>query len=228
MSVRTLSDHVALRPVLELSPGDLGRVDEPDWVSSEEDDEAYWHRCLAQAGLAGARPVCADSWLVYADDLVEPAPILSLLAAHLAEPARSTKPRRVPSVPPLQGGFALLDRDEVVLIPRCCGDLGDLVEWNRATSKASAEPMEMWTGHPALSVWREGDYLYLREEQEDGYPPEPRTLRVRRDALAAAVRRARDDVDAFLQRLLRALDVGQGHDGHGAMGRALVGRAAHA
>jgi hypothetical protein len=219
-----LSDEARLRPVLEVSPGDLGRADAPpSRTGGPESSRAYWRECLAQAGLSDARGVSEDSWLLYADEIVAELAVRNLVTSHLL-PILREGPLRVAQVPPLAGGFALVDGGEPVFTPGCCGDLGDLREWVTAAEHDVATPAPVWTGHPSLWVWRDGERLFLREDQEEGYPLAPKTACIRVAVLREAVQLARRETDRFLDRVLQVIcDVRELEDPVG-LANALVGR----
>src|SRR5689334_7296673 len=92
--VRTFSNRVSLRPVIELSPGDLGQNEDSDWRHG-----------LALSGLGDASTVVPGSWLVYAYEIVEPRALRAVLNAHLGLPG--SEGAATPLSPAaLQGGFA--------------------------------------------------------------------------------------------------------------------------
>lgn len=219
-----LSDEARLRPVLELSPGDLGRAEAPDTRRGpRESSGVYWRRCLVQTGLFDAKGVTDDSWLVYAEEMVAALSVRNLLTAHLV-PLLAESAVSAEQIPALPGGFALVDGGKAVLTPGCCGDLGDLREWEAAAEHASSTPAPLWTGHPSLWVWREDARLYLREDQEDGYPATPKTVCILQSTLHGAVGSARQELDRFFARVLDILaDVRELPDPV-AVARALVGR----
>ena len=224
MVLFALSDEARLRPVLELSPGDLGRAEAPETRRGpRESSGVYWQRCLVQTGLFDAKGVTEDSWLVYADDMVTALAVRNLVTAHLV-PLLSESAVTADQIPPLPGGFALVCGGKAVLTPGCCGDLGDLREWEAAVEHASSSPAPVWTGHPSLWVWREEERLYLREDQEDGYPASPKTICIRQAALREAVVGAGRELDRFFARVLDILaDVHELPDPVG-LAHALVGR----
>lgn len=205
MVLFAVSDEARLRPVLELSPGDLGRAEAPETRRGpRESSGVYWQRCLVQTGLFDAKGVTEDSWLVYADDMVTALAVRNLVTAHLV-PLLSESAVTADQIPPLPGGFALVCGGKAVLTPGCCGDLGDLREWEAAVEHASSSPAPVWTGHPSLWVWRDGERLFLREDQEEGYPQVPKTACILATALRGAIQLARRETDRFLDRVLHVL-----------------------
>jgi hypothetical protein len=210
MPTRKLSNDVHLRPVIELSPGDLGGYDLPAAGHPPEKAlDAHWRRCLEQAGFTDVRPAAPGTWLVLTDDIVSPRAMRHLLRAHLGPAAYVGREDAAPSLSALQGGFVLFEGEEPLIVPGCCGDLHNLKEWERAAAYRGPRKLVLKVGHPAVSVrYAEGD-LWLSEEpdmeHDVAFSGEPTTLRVSGDAFAAAVLRARADVEAFSNRLSSVL-----------------------
>lgn len=212
-----------LRPVVELEPGAYGKCKMPragPW--SDEQCHFYWRTCLAQAGITELEPVAPRSWHVFAEQIQSPATLAKILQAHFADDGIPADPEEVVA---LSGGFALVHRREVVVLPGCCGDLGNLTDWAKAaeTESAGREPTTLWIGHPWLSVWAEGDVLCLREAHE---PPleSPRTFRVPRGGVRQAVARAKPEVDALFERILFSLGGRESVRDARAVAKRLVGR----
>lgn len=223
MQCHPISERARLRPVLEVSPGDLGRADADERAFDEESSGVYWRQCLAQAGLLDVHPVVDDAWLIYADEMTASLSVRNLVTAHLA-PLLQEGRLSARHAPPLSGGFVLLDGDTVMLRPGCCGDLGDLREWEAAAAHRSRSPTPLWTGHPYLWVWFEDGRLYLREDQEDGYPDQPKTVSILPTTLAEALFHARKEVETLFGRVAGVLEGVSEVDDPAEMAHALVGR----
>jgi hypothetical protein len=179
-----------------------------------------------RAANLNVEPVRPGSWLVYADRLTDAEQLCTILRANLSG---DELPASLDEVPPLPGGYALLDDDSLLLLPNCCGDLGDIREWSDAATYRETEPRMVWIGHPWLSAWFEAGTLVVREEQEYHQPVDPKLLRIRPDALLAAATQAVVEVDDLLRRLVEQLRSGAvpGLDlDANAVGSVLVGREA--
>jgi hypothetical protein len=135
-------------------------------------------------------PAGGRSWHVFADQLQDPATLSKILEVHFAGDPIPSDPEETL---PLSGGFALLHGEEVVVLPRCCGDL----------QQEHAEPT-LWIGHPSLSVRREGDVLFLQDEHEGPTQP-PSGFRISTAALGEAIARAAPELDALFERRLLVL-----------------------
>jgi hypothetical protein len=222
-----LGSNLRLRPVIELEPASYAEVAAPPepgpWTPALGD--AYWRAAMRAANL-DVEPVRPGSWFVYADQLTGAEQLRTILRVNLSG---DEHPASLEEVAPLPGGYALLNDDSLLLLPNCCGDLGDIREWSDAAAYREAEPRMVWIGHPWLSAWFDAGTLVIREEREYHQPAAPKVLRIRPDALLAAVNRAAVEVDDLVGRLVEQLRAGAvpGLDlDAAAVGSILVGREA--
>jgi hypothetical protein len=192
-----------LRPVIELEPGRFGTCEAP-WPGpwTEEQCGLYWRTCLEQSGIVGLEPIAPRSWQVFPDQIRDPATLAKVLEAHFGDDGHPSNSEEVSA---LSGGFALLHDAEVIVLPGCCGDLGNLADWTQAVRHESAEPAMLWIGHPWLSVRRDGEVLCLQEEHEAPQPEPPRSFRIAPAALGEAIDDARSELNVLFERLLFAL-----------------------
>jgi hypothetical protein len=192
----------SLRPVIELEPGSFGHCDAPPGPWTEEQCGLYWRTCLEQSGITGLESIAPRSWHVFADHLRDPALLRKVLLVHFGEDGIPADPEEMSA---LSGGFALLHEAEVITLPGCCGDLGDLANWAQAVQQESVEPAMLWIGHPWLSVRRDGDVLWLQQEHDYPRPEPSRSVQIGTTALGEAIDRARSELDALFERLLFVL-----------------------
>jgi len=89
----------------------------------------------------------------------------------------------------LNGGYAVIGGDDVLLEPECCCDFTNLYYWKKALHDRPSKGL-VWIGHPEAEVCFQGDFLTVRERWE--YPPEPDCLvefEVSVNEMSAAVER---------------------------------------
>ncbi|XYH92971.1 hypothetical protein ACMHYB_34585 [Sorangium sp. So ce1128] len=221
-NIRVTTDALRLMPVAELEPGRFGSVPHPSsgpWTATESD--SYWRACLRAGGLVGVDPIVPGSWFVAIDALTSQDALIKVLHAHLGDSVPADD-----EVGPLCGGLALVDGVEVLLLPTCCGDLGDLGNWWTAAHRLAESPEMLWIGHPWLMAWYDAPMLHVREEPEDGIPAQPREFVVKPEILQRAVRLAVQDLDVFSERVASALQHIPGVIDALATARILVGRRA--
>ncbi|WP_437313235.1 hypothetical protein [Sorangium sp. So ce385] len=220
--IRVTTDALRLVPVVELEPGRFGSAPHPSsgpWTATESD--SYWRACLRGGGLVGVDPIVPGSWFVAIDALTSQDALITVLRAHLGDSVPADD-----EVGALSGGLALVDDVEVLLLPTCCGDLGDLEHWRTAAHRSAEAPETLWIGHPWLTAWYDAPMLHLREESEHGIPAQPRELVVNPELLQRAVRLAAQELDVFSERVASALRHIPGVIDARATAKILVGRSA--
>jgi len=200
-------DSVRLVPVIEVYTGVLDR--EP---RGPLDDRAFCHDRIVAAGLPP--PVPAHPWLVRASDtragpglMVFVRAVLGrsddedgpVLLERLRDPA--TRAEALDEVPSLPGGYLLECGTRCLALPGCCGDLGDIDEWQAAARHQGAARATLWIGHPWLMVSADGDLLTLTGPVDDDTGPGPRIGQIRRDLLAHAVAAAEEERTRFADQL---------------------------
>jgi hypothetical protein len=104
------------------------------------------------------------------------------------------------------GGYVLRIEAQDVLFPQCCGQLSDILYWERLAAGVAS----YYEGHPAPALSFTHDAVRLAFSQgdsnEDFQPPPPvPSLEISRAALLLAVNQANLELQQFAQRL-RALN----------------------
>ncbi|MCX8524210.1 hypothetical protein OF897_09785 [Chryseobacterium formosus] len=46
------------------------------------------------------------------------------------------------------GGIVLTDKDKILIEPNCCGDIGNIDEWQRILDSTTSDWSDLWIGHP--------------------------------------------------------------------------------
>ncbi|PIF44382.1 hypothetical protein CLU96_1348 [Chryseobacterium sp. 52] len=49
---------------------------------------------------------------------------------------------------PFDGGIALMEDNKALLLPTCCGDIGNIQEWKKILEDKTQEWNDLWIGHP--------------------------------------------------------------------------------
>jgi len=171
---------VALVPVLEVAPWQFSERERPPGPAREH--RQAWHdyfvACLRDAGMTGVEPIQPGSFFVRAPALLHHPLLAHLVRGCLTEsgipgfPDGDGSQEETPDerVAALDGGYALFSDATLVLEPGCCGDLGNLAEWEGALA-ARAPEANIWIGHPQLQAQFGPASLVLRQGWDD--PPAP-------------------------------------------------------
>jgi hypothetical protein len=180
----TLLQNVELVPVLELEPWRFSARDRPRPQGSVlEAWHVYWLDCLSDAGITGLKPLRPGSWDVLVPELDDGPTLENILI--------------------LDGGLALFSKGELLVLPTCCSDLGNISEWRDAAGYQKSEWRILWTGHPSLSVRYDGGLLEISEPHESDMPSG--RWAVAPVTLARAVDAAQAELENFAWRLEQAL-----------------------
>lgn len=204
-------NHFHLLPVVKVTPYPYQREgrQSPD-CSSAEDPEAwfaYWQDSLADSGIAGLAPIKKGRWLVptaafTASTRYSLNAVLAGIWNH-----DETDPADLEGTP-LCGGLAVVGYDgSVWLAPQCCGDLGNIVEWERVAHSPPAEWTPLWTGHPQPHVKHADDSLVF-SECTDQQQPEREVFSLPMSnfgRLHDQLRQAREELTRFAQQVETAL-----------------------
>ncbi len=188
--------QTVLIPVLTLEPSAFARQPHPTPSGTRAEDprgwERHWRASLADAGIVGLSPVAPGSWLVAVTEFTDSSPLRILLEHALS----GVDPSDTDEIAPPSGGY-VLEHGEERLFPGCCGDLGNLEEWQKAAGHTSREWAMIWIGHPWVYVRAWGDRLQLSRTTEEGADDGHEVaVEIDRASLANAVVQAeRDRVD---------------------------------
>ena len=208
----TISQPIALVPVLEVLPMHFSSREAPPGPAREHGQAWLDHfvASLRDAGMTGVEPIAPGSFFVRASALLGHPLLAHLVRGCLDEsgipgfPDGDGLQDETPDegVPGLEGGYALFSGTTPVLEPGCCGDLGNLAEWEDALAERPADG-SIWTGHPQLQVEFGPSSVTLRQGWDD--PPAPEHL-VETEFpfawLADAIAGARSGLTVFAQGLL--------------------------
>ena len=192
---------VSLTPVLELSPGTYSQRERSLPAGSAEENpsgwQAYWSESLADAGIHRLLPWRAGSWLVPLPRLSSDSVLGIIVRCHVQDVSDWSN-----ELGALAGGYILSVPGEA-LLPGCCGDLTNLVEWRKASTDAGEAWQMVWIGHPWTFVRRSGDHLQFAKPSENNDPIDVVAgISVSKDDLAEAIVSAELEVRAFAARLL--------------------------
>ncbi|MGI4874525.1 MAG: hypothetical protein ACRYFX_25490 [Janthinobacterium lividum] len=161
--------------------------------------DAYHAACHSQAGFADPLPAYLAGSSFCRLPEITPRNLAKLVADHTQELRAGTYERDQASG--FWGGYVLQVGGKAAFFPQCCGQLSDMVYWERL---AQGQP-SYYEGHPAPTVTLNGDSLVLDfsvgEFDEPFQPPPPPAVELSRAALQQAVAQAKQELQLFAQRL---------------------------
>lgn len=193
-----------LIPTVDIEPGRYATGSRPCPESDAPDAvwDSWFLACLADAGIHELRPIRPRSWLVPAEQLVDPRTIEQIVTVQfdssLAQVATDPESWRA-----LQGGYVLQKGAELLVEPGCCGDLSNLCEWRRAAGALEESWADLWIGHPWRSTRRLGSRIEISQAHENSQGGEKQPLVVEWQVDAAELTQA---VDAACRELVVLAD----------------------
>jgi hypothetical protein len=159
---------------------------------------SYWVECLADSGITGLAKI-ERSWLAPIKEITDPNIIKQYLATEIGESLSAEyDPEYIAA---LCGGFALRSGGETLVWPGCCGDLGDIKEWKIASEYKGCEWLDIWIGHPTISVYFDGERLIISEAHEPGQKPERSCHSIDPKELLKAISKAEAQIEQFRERI---------------------------
>jgi hypothetical protein len=174
MTALTELEAIELVPVIELEPATFSTREHPSpsetFRNVPEAWNRYWLDSLADNGIVGLTPLPPASWLVPTHQLTNPVILERILSAIVREWGGAELFSDPDSKPVLNGGLALRSKNEVLIAPTCCSDMGDLSEWREAVAYRQPGWRIVWIGHPWISVGFDEGRLVISESHESDSP----------------------------------------------------------
>jgi hypothetical protein len=187
---------------LEFAPSKYSNMDRLSPAGSvtenPEDWNSYWVECLADSGITGLADL-ERSWLVPIEEISDPNIIKQYLTTEIGEYLSAEyDPEYIGA---LCGGFALRSGGETLVWPGCCGDLGDIKEWKIASEYKRGEWVDIWIGHPTISVYFDGKRLIISEAHEPLEKPARNCHSIAPKELLEAISKAEAQIVRFRERI---------------------------
>lgn len=198
---------VALIPVLEIGYGNQNvevPTKYPYWENTALWD-AYHAACYTGAGFPDALRPSVPGAAFYRLAEITDRNLAKLVKDHTAELRAGNLDREQACA--LFGGYVLHIDEEAVFSPQCCGQLSDIVYWERLAAGTAS----YYEGHPAPGLRFTEDTVVLDfavRACEEPFQPPPSALSVTisRPALQLAVVQANRELTHFAQRLREVLE----------------------
>jgi hypothetical protein len=197
-----------LVPVIEFAPYNFQSADRqsPGGDDVPQDWADYWRNSLADAGILDIEPYQFGSWLVEASKLTPEVLVKLLQKEEYAIDNRTKIDLEEIGVGALSGGYVLEVSATVHVMPQCCGDIGNIKDWEIASEWTNPEETILWIGHPWLEVRSIDErYIEIRRTSESDKSDEPEIITIDRNELKAAIIDTKKQLYKFKQMLLIAL-----------------------
>jgi len=133
---------------IEISPYDFANseYEYPNGSSAELPNEwdKFWKKCLADKNLENLNSIRKGSYLVDINS-IKKLELKEILKSELKEVELDDFEEQIGKI---YGGIVMKTKDKFPIEPTCCGDIGNLYEWEEIFESANADWKQLWIGHP--------------------------------------------------------------------------------
>lgn len=144
---------------IEINPFDYrnAEYESPNVSLSEfpEQWNEFWKRCLSDKNLGNLCAIRKGSWLVDIETINDNE-LEEILRNELNKIGLEDFRDRVSII---CGGIVVEEGDDLLIEPTCCGDIGNIVEWEGIFESESNDWTQLWIGHPWLFYRKENGYV---------------------------------------------------------------------
>lgn len=155
---------------IELSPYNYSEKEYefPNGSSSELPDEwnEFWLRCILDKNIENLKAIKKSSYLVDIETIND-RELEEIIKNELKEVELDDFEEQVSRI---KGGISIIENEILIIEPTCCGDIGNLNEWENIFENKSNTWHQLWVGHPWLFYKKEkgcvgfSDYTELNFE----------------------------------------------------------------
>lgn len=151
---------------IELSPYDFANseYEYPNRSSAELPNEwdKFWKKCLADKNLENLNSIRKGSYLVDVNS-IKKSELKEILKSELKEVELEDYEEQVGKI---YGGIVIKIKDKFPIEPTCCGDIGNLYEWEEIFENANTDWKQLWIGHPWVFYRKANNEIEFSEYYE--------------------------------------------------------------
>lgn len=117
--------------------------------------EKFWRRCLADSNLQSLTPIEKGSYFVDIETLTD----FELEVFVNKELKDIDLDEYEDYVSAIEGGIFIEENGDFIITSNCCGDLGDLTNWENIFSSEVDRWHQLWIGHPWIFYKRNRAFI---------------------------------------------------------------------
>ncbi|WP_223606856.1 hypothetical protein [Chryseobacterium sp. OSA05B] len=133
--------------VIEINPLKYSKEESELPDSSDFPDSEIWYKEWVKSVSSlnfNFSPIDNDSYFVDIE-VIDDENLGIVLEADLKE----INPEEIEDMlTAFDGGIALMEDDKAWVLPTCCGDIGNIIEWKKILEDETEKWNELWIGHP--------------------------------------------------------------------------------
>ncbi|MBD0404520.1 hypothetical protein [Flammeovirga sp. EKP202] len=151
---------------IEIEPWDYSKneYDLPSKTKAE-DPEAwsnYWLKCISDSNLQNLKSIAPGSFLVDMKTVGD-----FELKVILEEKLQDLDPSEIEEcLGRISGGIVIVENDNIIVEPNCCGDLSDILNWEEIGNASFNKWTSLWIGHPWIYFKRTDKYISISDFTE--------------------------------------------------------------
>ncbi|MDI9310543.1 MAG: hypothetical protein QM535_10025 [Limnohabitans sp.] len=144
---------------IEISPYDYSEkeYEYPKGSSLELPDEwnEFWIKCISDKKLGNLTAIKKGSYLVDIE-AINDEELEEIVKNELKEVELDDFEEQISKI---FGGIVIIENEISLIEPTCCGDIGNLIEWESIFEVKSNTWHQLWIGHPWLFYKKEKGYV---------------------------------------------------------------------
>ncbi|WPV64062.1 MULTISPECIES: hypothetical protein [unclassified Chitinophaga] len=183
---------------IEINPFDFL---ETDIQEVPEDRIRFWTECLSNRNLGRLQAIQKDSYLVDITSINDDE-LIEIIKKHLEEVEMETYEDQVGK---LCGGIALIENDQFYIKPNCCGDIGNLTDWEDMLEAPEGEWKQLWIGHPWV-YYRPASQVIEISDYTESMEKISLLITISKSDLQRELKKIRLEQENFEKRIQQALE----------------------
>ncbi|MDH7447824.1 hypothetical protein [Aquimarina sp. 2201CG14-23] len=210
---------------IEIEPWDYTENDyeSPD-VSRDENPQKwneFWYKCISDSNLQNLKPIELGSYLVDINNIGD-----SELKIILQKELKDIDLSNVQEyIEPLFGGIVIIENDNIIIEPTCCGDISNVNHWEEIENSKLNQWEQLWIGHPWVYCKRNVDSIVLSDYTEDcleDFKELSEKYKFSKQILINEIKSSRKDLNDFENQITKVL-VELGIDNANKIAKLMVG-----
>ncbi len=122
----------------------------------------FWRRCISDRNIENLKAIKEGSYLVDITSIGDKE-LEVIIKNQLKEVDLADYKEQVSSI---CGGIVIKVDEEILLEPTCCGDIGNIQEWENIFEEKSDNWKQLWIGHPWIYYRMKGGIVELSDYYE--------------------------------------------------------------
>jgi hypothetical protein len=194
---------------IEISPYDFSNkeYEYPNGSSIKFPDEwnQFWKKCISDKNLGHLESIRKGSYLV---DIrtVNDNELVEILKSELKDVELSDYDEQVSG---MCGGIVLEENNTIYIEPSCCGDIGNIKEWESIFESELTKWNQLWIGHPWIYYRKDNkiiEFSNYTESNPEDFKENEILIRVSQLELEIELRKAREQQNNFEFRIRHTLE----------------------